>query len=177
LTKAQAQKLLLIFQVSAAATPTATVVPTVTSASTATATVVPTVTATATQTAVQTTSIKFSVQFATVGYGSAKLSIMLHRPSLTHVKVGQKIKFILYDTLSGIKARTPIVVGYRVMISGKTAYSTRKACSLAASDSGHIMDWSMFFTPKHAGTRTFTDTFFVGKKQQHKSVSLAVAAA
>jgi hypothetical protein len=175
-------------------TPTATTIPgstqTPTSTATSTSTVVPSVISspsvtpaptstvtpapTDTSTSVPASQITFSVEAVKIGYGSANPANVFHKASLAHVKIGEKVKLILFALLMGIQTSESVTISFRVTSAGKTDLFARGTRTISPSENGQNLGWSHFFTPKKRGDYTFAGTIFVGSHHRHKSVNFAV---
>jgi hypothetical protein len=132
-------------------------------------------TPTGTATAVSSSAFTFAVEAAKIGYASSDPTKVFHRPSLSRIKVGQRVKLILYAKLSGIGADASVSVGFRVTEKGKTILLTRGTHAVTPADNGQDLDWTHYFTPRTAGSFTFAGTLFVGSHHRHKSISFSVA--
>jgi hypothetical protein len=150
----------------AAAVPTNTATP----STTGTATPAPT----DTSTSVPAAQVKFIVEAAKIGYGSSNPAKVFTKTSLSHVKVGEKVKLILYAKLTGLAASESVTIGFRVTSAGKTDLLARGNQTVAPSENGQNLFWSHFFTPSKKGAYTFAGTLFVGSHHRHKTVSFAV---
>jgi hypothetical protein len=153
------------------ATPTDTPVPAPTPTLTPVLQAVPTPTATA----VAIPVISFTVQAVKIGYGSSKLASMLERVSVAHVKVGQKVKLIVYATVSGIVVPEKVSVGFRVTQGAETLFHASVPDTLTSSDSGAQLGWWQFYRPPTRGEQRLTGTLFVGVRHRHKQIYFAVS--
>jgi hypothetical protein len=147
---------------------------------TATATPLPTDTPTPSPTPTDTPispTLEFSVVATKIGYGSSDPSRMLHRASLKHVKLGSKIKLLLYTAVSGIVGPLPITLGFRVTQGGPTVYLEKVDETLTPADDGKTLSWFQFFTPTTKGPYRFHGTLFVGAHHTHKFVDFTAVKA
>jgi hypothetical protein len=154
-------------------TPTGTITITITPTPTATPVISGTVTPTATEVAIPT--ITFKVVGVKVGYGSSKLGNMLHKASLSHIKVGQKIKLIVYGVLTGLVAPESIEIGFRVTQGANTVFFTKVPDTIAVTDDGAELGWYEFYKPSAKGEQRLTGTLFVGGHHRHKQIYFAVS--
>jgi hypothetical protein len=163
------------------ATPTDTPVPspTPTASAALTTTITPTPeagpAATPTSTEVAPPTITFKVNGVKVGYGSSKLANMLHKASLSHITVGQKVKLIVYGSVSGLVGSEPVSIGFRVTDGSDTVYFKKPSDTLGPSDNGAQLGWWQFYKPASKGEERLTGTLFVNGNHRHKQIYFAVS--
>ncbi|MGH2443987.1 MAG: hypothetical protein ACRDFX_12600, partial [Chloroflexota bacterium] len=110
--------------------------PTPTPPPTATPTPTPAATATVTATPPPSTRSAFKLVSAKVEYASANPSRAVHHPSLTRLKVRQRVKLFVYVTFSGITSPIPVQVGFRITCARHTTYLDKASVTVAGKDNG-----------------------------------------
>lgn len=142
-------------------------------ADSSTSTVTPTTTATGTAipTGTPTPTPTFFVIAAEIAYGSSNPARLLSRPSLSQIRVHQKVKLIVYVALSAISTRLPAALGMRVTSGSTTVFFRKQAVSLGPSQNGTQPFW-LPWSPTKPGIDRLTGTFFLGGRDKQAASPL-----